>query len=83
MRPQEDEVTEVVVPQVAAAPIFADVPDAEEEQTPAANQQSGSATHKSGSAALPLIAAASPTPIQGYNLQPIFEQEDNEDPEDG
>ena len=28
IRPQEDEVTEVVVPQVAAAPISADVPDA-------------------------------------------------------
>ena len=38
IRPQEDEVTEVVVPQVAAAPISADVPNAEGEQTPAANQ---------------------------------------------
>ena len=28
IRPQEEEVTEVEVPQVAAAPIFADVPDA-------------------------------------------------------
>ena len=65
IRPQEEEVTEVEVPQVAAAPIFADVPDAEEEQTPAANQQSGSATHKSGSAALPLTTVASPTLIQG------------------
>ena len=83
IRPQEDEVTEVVVPQVAATPISADVPDAEGEQTPAANQQSGSATHKSGSAALPLTAVASPTLIQGQNLQPIFEQEDNEDLEDG
>jgi len=53
------------------------------EPTPAVNQQSGSATHKSGSAALPLTVAASPTPIQGHNLQPIFEQEDNEDLEDG
>ena len=55
----------MVVPQVAATPISADVPDAEGEQTPAANQQSGSATHKSGSVALPLTAVASPTPIQG------------------
>ena len=37
---------------------FADVPDAEGEPTPATNQQSDSA-------ALPLTAAASPTPIQG------------------
>ena len=72
----EDKVTEVVVPQVAAAPISAHVPDAEGELTPTTNQQCGSA-------ALPLTAAASPTPIQGQNLQPIFEQEDNEDPKDG
>ena len=57
-------------------------PDAEGEPTPAANQQRGSAAHKSGSAALSLTATASPTLIQGQNLQPIFEQEDNEDPED-
>ena len=82
IRPQEDEVTEVEVPQVVAAPIFANVPDAEGEPTPAANQQRGSAAHKSGSAALSLTATASPTLIQGQNLQPIFEQEDNEDPED-
>ena len=66
----------MVVPQVAAAPISAHVPDAEGELTPTTNQQCGSA-------ALPLTAAASPTPIQGQNLQPIFEQEDNEDLEDG
>ena len=65
IKPQEDKVIEVVVPQVVAALISADVPDAKGEQTPAANQQSGSATHKSGSAALPLTAAASPTLIQG------------------
>ena len=38
IRPQKDEVTEVEVSQVVAAPIFADVPDAEGEPTPAANQ---------------------------------------------
>ena len=64
------------VPQAADEQSSTDVPDAEGEQTPAANQQSSSA-------ALRLTAAASPTPIQGQNLQPIFEQEDNEDPEDG
>ena len=31
IRPREDEVTEVEVPQVAAAPISADVPDAEQQ----------------------------------------------------
>ena len=64
------------VPQAADEQSSADIPDAEGQQTPTANQQSGSA-------ALPLTAAASPTPIQGQNLQPIFEQEDNEDLEDG
>ena len=83
IRPQEDEVTEVEVPQAADEQSSTHVPDAEGELTPAANQQSGSAAHKSGSATLPLTAAASPTPIQGQNLQPIFEQEDNEDLEDG
>ena len=83
IRPQEDEVTEVEVPQAADEQSSANVPDAKGEPTPAANQQSSNAAHKSGSAALPLAAAASPTLIQGQNLQPIFEQEDNEDPEDG
>ena len=78
IRPQEDEVTEVEVPQAVD-----EQSSAEGEPTPAANQQSGNAAHKSDSAALPLTAAASPTPIQGQNLQPIFEQEDNEDPEHG
>ena len=76
IRPQEDKVTEVEVPQAANEQSSADVPDAEGEQTPTTNQQSGSV-------ALPLIPAASPTLIQGQNLQHIFEQEDNEDPEDG
>ena len=71
------------VPQAVDKQSSADVPDAEGEPTPTANQQSGSAAHKSGSAALPLIAAASPAPIQGQYLQPIFEQENNEDLEDG
>ena len=66
----------MVVPQAADEQSFTDVPDAEGEPTPTANQQSGNA-------ALPLTAAASPTLIQGQNLQPIFEQEDNEDLEDG
>ena len=65
IRPQEDEVIEVEVPQAADEQSSADVPNAEGEPTPAANQQRGSAAHKSGSAALPLTAAASPTLIQG------------------
>ena len=65
IRPQEDEVIEVVVPQAADEQSSADVPDVEGEPTPATNQQSGSAAHKNGSAALPLTAAASQTPIQG------------------
>ena len=65
IRPQEDKVTKVVVPQAIDEQSFTDVLDAEGESTPAANQQSGSSAHKSGSAALPLTAVASPTPIQG------------------
>ena len=50
IRPQEDEVTEVVVPQVAVAPIVADVPDATLQQTPAATLERGSAALEGGSA---------------------------------
>jgi len=44
IRPQEDQVTGVEVPQVAAAPIAADVCDAEQQQTPAATPARDSAT---------------------------------------
>ena len=62
-------------PQVAAAPIFADVPDATLQQTPAA-------TPEHGSAAPTQSAAADSTPAPTQNRQPIFEQDDEEDPED-
>ena len=65
IRPQEDKVTKVVVPQATDEQSFADVPDAEGEPTLATNPQSGSAAHKSSNAALPLTVVASPTPIQG------------------
>ena len=38
IRPQEDEVTEVEVPQATDEQSFADVPNAEGEPTPATNQ---------------------------------------------
>jgi hypothetical protein len=38
IRPQEDEVTDLMDPQVAEEQISADIPDAEEEQTPIAVQ---------------------------------------------
>ena len=65
IRPQEDKDTEVEVAQTTDEQSFADVPDAEGEQIPTSNLQSGSAAHKSGSAPLPLTAATSPTLIQG------------------
>ena len=65
IRPQEDKVTDMEVPQAANEQSSADVPDAEGEPTPTANQQSSSTAHKSGSATLPLTVAASPTLIQG------------------
>ena len=63
IRPREDEITKMVVPQAANEQSSTDVPDAEVEPTPATNQQSGSASHKNSSATLPLTAAGSPTLI--------------------
>jgi hypothetical protein len=74
IRPQEDEATDLVGPLVADEEVSTDVPNTKEEQTPTAVQQGGSA-------APPPEAAASPTLIQGQNLQPIFEEE-VEDPAD-
>ena len=74
IRPQE-EVTEVEVPQVAVAPISANVPDATLQQTTVA-------TPEHGSAAPTQSVAADSTLDRRQNLQPIFEQDDNEDPED-
>ena len=82
IRPQEDEVTEVVVPHVADAPISADVPDATLQQTPVATPEHGSATLEGGSAAPTQSAAADSTLAHGQYLQPIFEQENDEGPED-
>ena len=82
IRPQEDEVTEVVVPQIDAALISADVPNATLQQTPAATPKCGSAALEGGSAAPTQSVAADSTPAHGQNLQPIFEQDDDEDLED-
>ena len=61
----------MVVPQVAAAPISTDVPDATLQQTSAR-----------GSAAPTQLAVADLILAHGQNLQPIFEQDDDEDLED-
>jgi hypothetical protein len=82
IRPQENEVTDVVVPEATDEQVFADVPESEGEQTLAAGQQGGSAAPRSGSATPPLVAAASLTLIRGQNLQPIFEEEEVEDLKD-
>ena len=52
------------------------------QQSPAAVLQSGSDTHHSGSAAPPQTAAANATPICAQNLQPLFEEDEDEGPED-
>ena len=75
IRPQEEKVTEVEVPQVAAAPISTNIPDA-------TLQQVSAATLEHGSAAPTQSAAADSTLACGQNLQPIFEQDDDEDTED-
>jgi hypothetical protein len=68
-----------VVSQATDEQAFTDVPDSEGKQTPAWVQQGGSATPRSGSALPSLEVAASPTPNQGQNLQPIYEQDEDEE----
>ena len=70
------------VPQVAAAPISTDVPHATLQQTLAVTLEYSSAALEGGSATPTQSAATNSTPAHGQNLQPIFEQEDDEDPED-
>ena len=65
IRPQVDQVPEVEVPQVVAAPISADVPDDEQQQTPAATLARGSAMPESSSATPMQSAAADSTPSYG------------------
>ena len=70
------------VPQVAVALISTDVPNAEQQQTPIATPTHSSATPKCGSAMPIQSVAADSTLVRGQNLQPIFEQEEDEDSED-
>ena len=58
IRPQKIQATTKEDPQVAVAPISADVPDATLQQTPAATPACGSATLEGGSAAPTQSAAA-------------------------
>ena len=68
IRPQEDEVTEVKIPQVAAAQISTDVPDAKQQQTPVVTSACGSDAPESGSAAPNQSTIADSTPVRGQNL---------------
>jgi hypothetical protein len=61
-----------VVSQAADEQAFADVPDSEGEQTPTWVQQGGSAAPS-------LEVAASPTLIRRWNLQPIYDQNKDEE----
>ena len=65
IRPQEDKVTEVEVPQATDEQSSADVPDAEQQQTPTTTSPRGSAVPKSGSAAPIQSAAADSTLVRG------------------
>jgi len=65
----------VEVPQVVAAPISANVPNATQ-------QQASAATPERGSAAPTQSIAVDSTLARGQNLQPIFVQDDDEDLED-
>jgi hypothetical protein len=78
IRPQEDQATDEEDPQVVAAPIFADVLYKKEQHSPAVAQQGGSVAPSTS-----IIASQTPTPqVQGLNLEPIFEQEEAEGPEE-
>ena len=68
IRPQEEEVTKVEVPQVAAAPISADVPDATLQQAPAATLERSCAALEGSSASPTQSAVADSTPARGQNL---------------
>jgi hypothetical protein len=82
IRPHEDQAIKEEDPQAVAAPVFADVLDAEVQHTPVGNQQGDSAAPKGVSAAPPSSAAANSTTLLGLNLEPILEQEEVEGPED-
>ena len=71
-----------IYPQVAVAPIFTDVPDATLQQASTATLEHGSASLEGSSVAPTQSAVADSTLARGQNLQPIFEQEDDEDLED-
>ena len=81
IRPQGGSTIEVEVPQVAVAPISADTPDAEQQQTPATTPARGSTMPDCDSVMPTQSAVADLTPTRGQNLQPIFEQKEDEDPE--
>ena len=66
------------VPQVAVAPISADTPDAEQQQTPATTPARGSTMPDCDSVMPTQSAVADSTPAHGQNLQPIFEQDDDD-----
>jgi hypothetical protein len=65
--------------QAVAAPISADVLHKKGQHSPAEIQQGGSVAPSTSAA-----ASLTPTPqVQGLNLEPIFEQEETEGPEEG
>ena len=79
IRPLEDRATDDEDPQAVAAQISADVLHRQGQHSPAEHQQGDNATPEGGSAA-PSTSAAAPStptpPLQGLNLEPIFEQEE-------
>ena len=85
IRPQEDQATDDEDPQDVVAQISTNVLHRQGQHSPAEHQQGGSAAHEGDSAAPSTSAAAPSTPTpppQGLNLEPIFEQEEAEGPEE-
>ena len=78
IRPQEDQSTDDEDPQAIAAQISADVLHRQGQHSPAENQQGDSAAPSTSA-----VAPSTPTPpLQGLNLEPIFEQEEAKGPEE-
>jgi hypothetical protein len=69
----------VKVPQAVVAPISAEVADAVQLQTPAATLPSGNAAPLSSSVIPLQSAATTSTSICEQNLQPIFQQDEDEE----
>ena len=78
IRPQEDQAIEVEVSQVAAAPISTNIPDAEQQQTPATTPACDSATPRVRQCRAYLVISSRFDSSSWTEPTPIFEQEEDD-----